>query len=242
MALNFLKFEKLTIVSYDKAERTGTGEKFVAMFNPESYALSYENVYGREQGINTSARTARYAMSKPERLNLKIILDGSGVHTLGLTNIIGGGARALGFNNSMGKGDVYKQVQRFLELTSYMDGKLHEPKYLTLKWGDLVFKCRLNTVTVNYSLFDNSGIPLRAELDTSFLGDIEQSERLKKERKSSPDLTHYRVVGAHDKLPLMCEKIYGVAQYYLEVAKINNLNDFRNLRPGQEIYFPPIEK
>ncbi len=231
MDFNFLKFEKLTIVSYEKAERTGEGEKFVAMFNPESYSLSYENVYSRAQGINTSGRTSQYAMSKPEKLNLKIILDGSGVSTFGLTNIIG-----------RGYDDVYKRVQHFLELTSYMDGEIHEPKYLTLKWGDLLFKCRLSSVTVNYSLFNSSGIPLRAELDTSFFGDIETSERLKKDRKSSPDLTHFRVVGVHDRLPLMCEKIYGAAQYYVEVAKVNNLDDFRNLKPGQEIYFPPIEK
>ncbi|WP_340200033.1 LysM peptidoglycan-binding domain-containing protein [Ascidiimonas sp. W6] len=231
MAFNFLKFEKLTIVSYEKAERTGKGEKFVAMFNPESYSLSYQNVYDTKQGINTSGRTARYAMSKPEKLNLKIILDGSGVSTFGLTNIIG-----------RGHDDVYKQVQRFLEITSDMDGKIHEPRYLTLKWGDLLFKCRLGSVSINYSLFNSSGIPLRAELDTQFFGDLEKSERLKKERKSSPDLTHYRVAGAHDQLPLMCEKIYGAAQYYVFVAKANHLNDFRNLKPGQEIYFPPIEK
>ncbi len=231
MAFNFLKFEKLTIVSYDKPERTGKGEKFVAMFNPESYSLSYENVYSRAQGINTSGRAAQYAMSKPEKLNLKIILDSTGVSTFGLTNSIG-----------RGHDDVYKQVQHFLELTSHMDGEIHEPKYLTLKWGDLLFKCRLSSVTINYTLFNSSGIPLRAELDTSFFGDIEKSERLKNDRKSSPDLTHYRVVGAHDQLPLMCEKIYGAAQYYVEVAKVNNLDDFRNLKPGQEIYFPPIEK
>ncbi|WP_281987735.1 CIS tube protein [Aquimarina aggregata] len=231
MAFNFLKFEKLTIVSYDKVEREDKVDEFVVMFNPESYSLSYENVYSRAQGINTSGRVANYAMSKPEKLNLKIILDGIGVSTFGLTNIIG-----------RGHDDVYKQVQRFLEMTSYMDGKLHEPRFLTLKWGDLLFKCRLGSVTINYTLFNSSGIPLRAELDTSFFGDIEKSERLKKERKSSPDLTHFRIVGAHDRLPLMCEKIYGSPQYYVLVAKANNLDDFRNLKPGQEIYFPPIEK
>ncbi len=231
MSLNFFKLEKLTIVSHKKEERKGLGEKFVVMFNPESYSHSYQNVYDNKQGINTSGRKAKYAMSMPEKLNLKIILDGSGVTTFGLTSIMG-----------LGRDDVYKQVQEFMKITSYMDGEIHEPKYLTLKWGDLLFKCRLGSVQVNYSLFDRNGIPLRAELDTEFFGDLEISERLKKENKNSPDLTHYRVVGAHDRLPLMCEKIYGSAQYYLLVAKANHLDDFRNLTPGQEIYFPPIEQ
>ncbi|MEP5340741.1 MAG: hypothetical protein ABJL44_00075 [Algibacter sp.] len=235
MTINPFKLEKLTIVSSDTEERNGIGKEFVAMFNPESYLLSYENVYDVLQGINTSARTARYAMSKPKELKIKIILDGSGVSDLGLTPVI---RRARGRSND----DVYKQVQYFLELTSDMDGKLHEPRYLTLKWGDLQFKCRLGSVDVNYSLFNRSGSPLRAVLDACFFGDIEESERAKKENKNSPDLTHYRIAGAHDQLPLMCEKIYGAAQYYVVVAKANNLDDFRNLKPGQEIYFPPIKK
>jgi Uncharacterized protein containing LysM domain len=123
-----------------------------------------------------------------------------------------------------------------------MDGDTHQPRYLKLTWGDLIFKCRLASVVINYSLFDNSGIPLRAELDTEFTGDIETSERLKKENKSSPDLTHSRMVKVGDQLPLMCEAIYGSANYYLKVAKINGLRNFRDLKPGQELFFPPLEK
>ncbi|MCG8700915.1 MAG: hypothetical protein MI922_22880 [Bacteroidales bacterium] len=230
MAFNFSKLEKLTIVSYPTVLRTGNGEKFTAMFNPESYSLFYQNVYDQKQGINSTGRPSSYHITKPEKLNLKLILDGTGVDNTGFNNM------------RFGVEDVYQKVQRFLDITTIMDGKIHEPRYLTLKWGDLVFKCRLMSVNVNYSLFNSSGIPLRAELDTVFFGDLEKSERLKKNRKSSPDLTHYRVVREHDKLPLMCKEIYGSSQYYISVAKANNLDDFRNLKPGMEIYFPPIEK
>lgn len=228
------KLEKLTIVSHKNTNGTGQDQTFEAMFNPESYSLHYQNVYDHMQGINTSGRKARYSLTKPERLQLKLILDGTRVDEY--QNPIS--IRLRGKKDH----DVYHRVQDFLEMTSYMDGKAHEPKRLTLKWGDLTFKCRLGSVQVNYTLFDKSGVPLRAELDTEFFGDIEPSDRLRKENKSSPDLTHYRIVEAHDQLPLMCETIYGSSQYYVFVAKVNKLNDFRNLKPGQEIYFPPIEK
>ncbi|MEM0999912.1 MAG: LysM peptidoglycan-binding domain-containing protein [Bacteroidota bacterium] len=227
--LRLSKLEKLKIHSYRSPKRTGVGDTFEVMFNPETYSVNYQNVYDRKQGINTSGRTAQYAMSSPSRLNLTLILDGTGVGVYGLS--------ILGKST-----DVYQQVQEFLRLTYRMDGDIHEPKFLTIRWGDLTFKCRLESVDVRYSLFDKSGIPLRAELTTAFLGDLEQSERLKLENKNSPDLTHTRIVGAHDLLPLMCEKIYGSPHYYIQVAKANNLLDFRNLKPGQEIFFPPIEK
>ena len=40
----------------------------------------------------------------------------------------------------------------------------------------------------------------------------------------------------------MSKKIYGDSKYYLEVARVNQLTNFRKLTPGQELLFPPLEK
>jgi hypothetical protein len=40
----------------------------------------------------------------------------------------------------------------------------------------------------------------------------------------------------------MCYRIYGDAKYYVEVARFNSLNDFRNLTEGMQIKFPPLAK
>ncbi len=40
----------------------------------------------------------------------------------------------------------------------------------------------------------------------------------------------------------MCYRIYGDPKYYLEVAKVNGLGNFRFLKPGTDLIFPPIEK
>jgi hypothetical protein len=224
--LQLFKLEKLEIQVFDTRDRTSPSDTFKVMFNPESYTQSYENVFNALQGINTSGRSARYSLSKPSDLSLKLILDSTGVTEYGLADA---------------PKDVSKRVKEFLELTAYMDGDIHEPKFLTIAWGNLNFKCRLKSVTINYTLFDNSGIPLRAELDTAFIADLDDKARLKQENKNSPDLTHWRIVRAHDTLPLMCEQIYGSAAFVIQVAKANKLNDFRNLVPGQELFFPPIK-
>lgn len=227
--LRLFKLEKLKIHAYDTPKRNGLKESFEVMFNPETYALKYRNVYDPKQGINTSGRTSNYAMSSPATLSLTIILDGTGVNTYGLDVFAK-------------KVDVHDQVEEFMRLCYHMDSDLHEPKFLTISWGKLTFKCRLESVDVNYSLFDNHGVPMRAELRTNFFCDTDEKERLQQENKNSPDLTHSRIVGGHDLLPLMCERIYGSPHYYIQVAKANHLLDFRNLQPGQEIFFPPIEK
>jgi nucleoid-associated protein YgaU len=62
------------------------------------------------------------------------------------------------------------------------------------------------------------------------------------EGKNSPDLTHYRQVKQGDTLPLMVFNIYKDPKYYLEIARVNGLTNFRKLLTGQNIIFPPLEK
>lgn len=230
MQKNLFKLEKLKIRAYKDAARTGPGEEFVVMFNPESYSLKYENKYQERQGVNTSGRQARYSMNKPGKLALKLILDDSGAIDLGTLGL------------SAKDRDVYKRVHKFLELTSYMDGEIHEPKYLKLEWGDLIFDCRLESVNVTYSMFNRAGRPIRAELDAAFVGDVEDSRRIREENKESPDLTRVRTVKNGDRLPLMAGRMYGDPAYYIQVAVANKLNNFRRLRPGDVVFFPPVEK
>ena len=58
----------------------------------------------------------------------------------------------------------------------------------------------------------------------------------------SPDLTHIRTVQSGDTLPLLAKAMYGSSRYYLVVAEANGLDDFRNLKPGTKLFFPPLEK
>jgi nucleoid-associated protein YgaU len=62
------------------------------------------------------------------------------------------------------------------------------------------------------------------------------------ENKSSPDLTHVRVVKAGDTLPLLTKAIYGSSRDYLRVAEHNGLDNFRDLTPGRRLVFPPLEQ
>ncbi len=240
--LSRFQLEKLKIHVYEDRERSkkAEGSPFEVMFNPDSYSLKYANVFQSQQGINTSGRSAKYSLSKPSDLSLTLILDNSGVvaYPGAIGTLLTGSALV---NKFKGKNDISKQVNRFLELTTYMDGEIHEPKFLKIEWGDLIFKCRLTSVEISYTLFNRNGQPTRASLETSFVGDFEDSERLKKENKSSPDLTHERTVISGDTLPLMANRIYSDPTYYLKIAQANKLNNFRKLKAGKSLYFPPIK-
>jgi hypothetical protein len=165
---------------------------------------------------------------------MKLIFDGTQVHQYG---------EVLGLNTlEKDSKSVKERVKEFLQYTVEMKGDIHQPPFLIVKWGSFDFPCRVQSLDVNYTLFEKSGDPLRAELNVSFVEDDAFLARMKKADKQSPDLTHYRIVNDGDQLPLMCHDIYGSSAYYPLVARANKLKDFRNLKAGQEIYFPPIEK
>ncbi len=214
-----------------------TDDYFEVMFNPESYQLTNVNQYSKLQGINTISRQQQYQKSKPQELSLTLILDGNGVTEFGVAKIVTAIPR-LG----AGGNDVYHQVRNFLELTSDMNGDEHKPNDLVLAWGNLVFECVLSKVDVKYTMFDRAGLPLRAELSTIFFGSIEDSKRVKKEDKKSPDLTRVRTIQAGDRLPLIASELYDNPLYYIELAKANGLNNFRQLKPGGSLRFPPVDK
>lgn len=174
-----------------------------------------------------------YSHSRSDQLKLDLVIDGSGVTDYSLIRLLG-----------LGSDSVSEQIDKFLELCFFMDGNIHEPKFLKLQWGDgplKEFDCRLQSVDIKYTSFDRDGSPLRAELTTVFVEDLDSAKRLRLEGKSSPDLSHSRVVKSGDTLPLLCKEIYGSSEYYIRVAEANQLDDFRNLTPGQELVFPPLE-
>ena len=225
------KLEKLKIHAYRYPwrPRWGLVGTFEAMFNPASFKQKYAILYGKGQGLNSTAPKVNYAYSEPMNLSLTLLLDGTGVNTMGVAQLLP-------------QKSVPDRVKEFLDLTFHMDGKIHEPHYLKVEWGDLIFPCRLSSVDINYTSFDRSGHALRAELTVALISDEETEKRMRKENKTSPDLTHSRIVKSGDTLPLLSREVYGSTAHYLRVAQFNRLDGFRNLSPGQEILFPPLEK
>ncbi len=234
MSLNlFNKLQKLKINVYGNRLRIGLPQDtFTVMFNPTTISTQHENKFSKLQGINTSGRTAKYAYGRSKEVRLDLVLDGTGVTDFGISTLLGLGTKS-----------VPDQIDQFLNLCFYMDGQIHEPKFLKLQWGEGVladFDCRLQSADIEYTLFDKNGAPLHAVLKTVFVEDVDPSKRNRKDGKSSPDLSHTRVVKSGDTLPLLSKEIYGSSQYYIRVAQVNGIDDFRNLTPGQEIIFPPL--
>lgn len=232
--------QKLTIGTYENSdyEKRVQSGAFKAFINPTGFSMTYKTKYNKDQADGNSKPNLGYTSSASPDLQLEFLFDGTGVTEansgLKLINKIKG--------KSFAKTAVTKQIEDFYKATGELEGSIHKPYNVILNWGSFEFKGVLSELTLEYKLFDNEGQPLRAIGKATFSESTSPKLAGKIEDKQSPDLTHKRTVQAGDTLPLMTERIYGDSKYYLEVAKVNNLVNFRQLKPGQELFFPPLEK
>lgn len=227
--MNTGELKKLKVTGYkdDKfTKKVGDGE-FNTLLNPEKYTLKYKVEYTEAQGQGTSATQPKFVRSLPEDFETDFLFDRTGV--------------IQGQDNSTGDG-IIDDIQNFKKIVFDYSGDEHKPNYIMIGWGTLLFKGTLLEMSIEFKLFSPDGTPLRAVVKTKFKGSIEDDLRVAKENNNSPDLTHIRTVKEGDTLPLMTFNIYGDSKYYLQVAAVNNLSNFRKLKVGQDIKFPPIEK
>lgn len=220
---------KLRIVAFEdpkyKQQVKKNGE-FKTLINPENYSLGQQIKLNKSQAQGTSSAPIKYSKKKPEDLSFEIYFDRTGVFK--------------GYNDK-GTG-VAKDISTFKKVVIDHNGKKHKPNYVIISWGTLLFKGSLSRLDISYKLFNPQGAPIRAVAKVSFTGFVEDELRVAKENNSSPDLTHVRTVTEGDTLPLMTHRIYGDSKYYIEVARVNKLTNFRKLKAGTQIFFPPIEK
>lgn len=216
--------EKLRILAYQDAEykKEIKALEFHAYVNPNEITLSYEIEYDTKQGTGTTNSRMEFKKAKPGDMSLTFFIDGTGANGHPV--------------------DVQEKIETFQRVTGY-NGDIHRTNYLKVMWGELQIKrCVLKSASIVYKLFKPSGVPLRAVITANFTDNSGDRTRVAMAQDKSADLTHVRLVKAGDNLPTLCHEIYGNPNYYLAVARANQLNNFRQLTPGMKLWFPPLEK
>jgi hypothetical protein len=194
---------------------------YIAMFNPEKFSVSNSTQYHYDNSSGSTGSEQRFDKISPRSFSFEFLIDGTGA--------------------SGEKRIVEVDIKLFKYTVGYV-GDTHRPTYLIINWGTFLVRCVLKSLTVNYTLFDANGIPLRATLSASFEEQIVPALEQLQNFLSSPDVTHVRTASDADRLDNMSYKIYKHSKYYMELARVNQLNQFRKLKVGASIAFPPIEQ
>ena len=217
---------KLYIESFtDMACTKSTGNSIYAMINPSTYSRNFQVNYKPSEELKKPDATMVYTGVAPSEFELTLLIDGTGV---------------IPFPDGVSSVDNY--IDKLRDVVMHYTGTIHQVSYLKITWGEVLMTGICDKLNVNYKLFDSSGAALRAEVKLSLAETKDFPTKSKEAANSSPDLTHILTVKAGDTLPLMSYRIYGDASFYMEVARANNLNSVHAIRPGDQLYFPPIKR
>jgi LysM repeat protein len=248
--------EKLIISAFDDEAYTAIRESYIIMYNPTTYSLSVSNQWLTERATSPNAKRAVFRANNSDKVSFEFLFDATGASppaedkpgsaTSANKDMVdrGSAASALelinGTSDQPGQRHVEDAIKKFFDVTAKRQGDTHKPSYLQLNWGAFEFRGFLETASTNYKLFNSAGLPIRASINASFAESISKKEQSTDANQGSPDITHVRIVKEGDTLPLISERVYGDSSFYLEIARINQITNFRKLKKGQKIILPRL--
>lgn len=218
--------EWITITGYTDEEFQDAveGQPYEAMLNPESITWNRGVNYEEEQTPNSSSPSQRYESTPSDTLNFDIVIDCTGVVDSTRTN-------------------MDTELTALENICYTYNGSIHRPNYVRVQWGEnFVFKGVLTSFNTTYSLFKPDGSPLRVKISLGFSLYVSPTTVEKMDAQESPDITHYVTVEQGMTLPQLCKKVWNDDSHYIQVARYNQLNKFRNMAGIETLIFPPIIK
>jgi nucleoid-associated protein YgaU len=130
-----------------------------------------------------------------------------------------------------------KDLGRLLEI----DRDLHAPAPVRFNWGPLEFTAIIEKLSRKVTMFHPDGTPARATLSVTFKEYRTLRRQLEEPRRESADKTKRRIVVGNDDLALIAWREYGDVREWVRIAQANDLDDPREIRPGDWLLLPPLE-
>lgn len=155
-----------------------------------------------------------------------------------------GGAETLTFKALLDTTDTLESVDEAYvnTLRGLLDPapKLHAPPVVAFVWGRRRFTGVLDGLDIAYQLFDERGVPLRAELGITLKEYRPVAVQVWQTPKSSSDVEKTYLVRRGDTITGIAAAVYKDPARWRELALANGVTDPRVLRPGQRLLLPRL--
>lgn len=131
---------------------------FLAMFNPASYKVEYNFTKDKKETSGNAEQTAPITAVSLKKMSFDFLIDGTGAN---------GDERIVLLEVKKFEKLVMPEKSDIAAFNAASTAQLNLPKLL-LVWGTYMFSCEIESYSVNYTLFNQLGIPLRATISANF--------------------------------------------------------------------------
>ncbi|MCX7570273.1 LysM peptidoglycan-binding domain-containing protein [Tumebacillus sp. DT12] len=203
--------EKATIIV------VGKNTKIPVLFNPTEYSLSSGNSYAWHKVPGLNQPIAQYIIGETPTLTMDLFFD-----------------------TSEKKSDVRTYTKKVSGLLN-VDKDLHAPPVVVFVWGSLSFKGIVEKVSQKFTMFLESGIPVRATLNITFREYKTMKEQWSEIPRQSADRTKHKMLSEGDQLWMIAEHEYEDPGLWRSIADANSIDNPRRLETGRRITIPRLE-
>ena len=187
-------------------------------FNPTEYALAKTNTFYEVPVPGLGAPPIQFVRGVSETLKFDAIVDTS-------TSL---------------KSVKTEYVDRIRKLAD-LNNDIHAPPIVKFVWEKFEFTGVIDSLTVTYTLFTDSGTPVRAKLNISLKEYPTQKSDGTPAQNRSADVEKTYVVKRGDTLSGIAQLAYGNPEPWRAIARANAITDQRMLEPGQVLTIPALE-
>ena len=217
--------KKATITVVDGAHK---GDVITVLFNPTEYTFDRSNSYKAIPVPGLGAPLLQFVNGESDQLSMDLFLAD-------YTDPKGPTSLQQKETNPLGK--------RLRDLTHLLaiDRDLHAPPPVRFNWGTMQFTAVIEKIGRKVTMFHPDGNPARVTLSVSFKEYRTLRQLIEDPRRESADKTKRRVVVGRDTLWLIAAREYDDADQWVRIADANDLDDPREISPGDWLELPAME-
>ncbi|WP_274650189.1 CIS tube protein [Paenibacillus humicola] len=196
----------------------GTGdEELEVLFNPSEYALESSNKFAWQTIPGLQTPIAQFISGEATTLSMELFFDSYEQGT-----------------------DVRLKTSKISKLLE-VDKDLHAPPSCRFVWGSLDFKGVVERVSQKFTMFLDSGLPVRATLSVSFRALQSMKEQYQNIPRQSADRTKHRMLAQGDQLWMLAAAEYEAPGEWRAIAEANGIDNPRRLQTGRKIIIPRLD-
>jgi hypothetical protein len=208
------------------------GDKIVCQFNPDELHVQTQGKFATVPSMGKDSPNVQYMGGMAAGLDVVLYFDTSSSYEIKMS--------LLPYPKMNVAADVSAYANTLLCLTK-IDGKLHRPPIVVFSWGSFVFGGFVESVSVDYTMFESGGMPVRCEASihmvsqtTSVLGSSKAAPF------ESPDRTKCVVLKQGMNLYDVAREEYGDAGEWRRIARANGIMNPLAIPVGTRLVVPAM--
>jgi len=197
--------------------KSNSQETVDVLFNPSEYVLESGNQFSWQTVPGLQAPVAQFVSGDATSLTMDLFFDTYGSNT-----------------------DVRTHTSKITGLLD-VDRELHVPPLCRFVWGSLDFKGVVEKVTQRFTMFMESGIPVRATLNVTFKAMQTMLEQYQQVPRESADRTKQKTLKQDEQLWMLSAEEYDDPAHWRKIAEANGIDNPRQLPVGRKLIIPRLE-